>query len=140
MTFFFFGTLMDREVLAAVLGRVVPETDLLPARLHGFCRVRAAREPYPTLIRDRRGVVDGLWLRRVGRRDEARIRHFEDDAYSPRWLTIQTAGHGAVRARVFFAHPGLGTTDEPWTLEGWQRTHKEQFLEEFRAWMAVCPD
>lgn len=140
MSFFFFGTLMDRDVLAEVLGRPVPATEIVPARLYGFRRVRTAREPYPTLIRDPAGAVDGVLLRGVGSRDEARIRHFEDDAYALRWLTVQAEGGRPVRARVFIALADLGTTDEPWTLEGWQRTHKTACLDEFREWMQTCPD
>ena len=42
MAFFFFGTLMDRDVLAAVLDRPVAGDELSRAWLHGYRRVRAA--------------------------------------------------------------------------------------------------
>lgn len=140
MTFFFFGTLMDREVLTQVLGRAVREAEIVPARVHGFRCVRTAREPYPTLVPAFGGVVDGILLRGVGLRDEARIRHFEHDDYAARWLTVQVEGEGPVAARAFFARAELGATDEPWRLEGWQRAHKAACLEECRAWMETCPE
>ena len=137
--FFFFGTLMDPDVLQLVLGRKVSDADLASARLHGWRRVRTAREPYPTLVRDPSGVVEGICLLRAGRGDERRIRHFENEEYAERWMTVQAERGGPVRARVFFAAPELGTTEELWTLEGWRRAHKSVYLEECRAWMQACP-
>lgn len=139
VAFFFFGTLMDRDVLQLVLGRKVPDADLAPARLHGWRRVRTAREPYPTLVRDPSGVVEGVCFLRAGPGDESRIRHFENEEYAERWMTVQAERDGTVRARVFFAAPELGTTEELWSLEGWRRVHKNVYLEECRAWMQACP-
>jgi hypothetical protein len=135
VTFFFFGTLMDRDVLEQALGRVVPDSEIVPARLYGWRRVRTARAPYPTLMRAPGGEVEGILLRRVSRRDEARIRHFEDEEYAERWLTVHVAGESPVSARVFFACPDLGVTERPWSLEDWQRAHKADYLEACRAWM-----
>jgi hypothetical protein len=42
MTFFFFGTLMDRDVLATVLDRPVDSDELSQAWVHDYQRVRAA--------------------------------------------------------------------------------------------------
>ena len=49
--FFFFGTLMDRDVLELVLDRPVTERDLSPARLNGFARRRIAKDSFPVLIK-----------------------------------------------------------------------------------------
>ena len=50
MTYFFFGTLMDRDVLATVLDRAVAHEEMIPAWLHDYARVRAATVSYPILV------------------------------------------------------------------------------------------
>ncbi|MGH6887228.1 MAG: gamma-glutamylcyclotransferase family protein, partial [Geminicoccales bacterium] len=87
MSFFFFGTLMDRDVLEIVLGRPVGEDELAPARLRGYRRVRTATRPYPMLKPDPDGVVEGMLLIEASRRDEVRILHFEDQEYVDRLTT-----------------------------------------------------
>ena len=44
MTYFFFGTLMDRDVLASVLDRPVARDELSRAWLHGYRRLRETFE------------------------------------------------------------------------------------------------
>ena len=51
MTYFFFGTLMDRDVLATVLDRPVATDEMIPAWLHDHQRMRAATVSYPVLVR-----------------------------------------------------------------------------------------
>jgi hypothetical protein len=139
VTFFFFGTLMDREVLERVLDRPVAGDELTPGRLAGFRRVRSARAPYPVLVPEPAGVVDGMLLKAASLRDERRITHFEDEEYDSRWLAVQIPDGATVRARVFFALAGMGRTDEPWDFGVWVRAHKEAFLEQCREWMRDCP-
>jgi hypothetical protein len=138
VTFFFFGTLMDRDVLAVVLGREVGTGELAPARLAGMRRVAAAREPYPLLVPDRRGVVEGVLLLRPGRRDEVRIRHFEDEEYVERRVAVRRADGALLTARAFFAIEALGRSDRPWDLASWAALHKEAYLPRCREWMRDC--
>lgn len=139
MRYFFFGTLMDRDVLERVLGRAVDGPELTPAHVVGFDRVRTARAPYPTLVPRAGCVTDGMLLRTASRRDRRRIEHFEDEEYAGRRLTARLADGRAVRARAFFALAGVGASGEPWSLTSWARTHKPAFLEQCDAWMQDCP-
>lgn len=138
MTFFFFGTLMDRDVLDVVLDREVGEGGLAPARLAGVRRVEAARRPYPLLVPDRKGVVEGVLLLRPSRRDAVRIRHYEDEEYVERRVVVRPAGGGLVRSRAFFAIEALGRSERPWDLAAWAAAHKEAYLRQCRAWMREC--
>lgn len=139
MRYFFFGTLMDRDVLEHVLDRPVAETELTSAWLEGFRRVCAAHRSYPVLIPDAQSAVEGRLLRRAVPRDDVRIRHFEDEEYADRRLTVRLSDGTAVEARVFFALEHLGRTDRAWDLGAWAREHKPHYLELCREWMSDCP-
>lgn len=137
--YFFFGTLMDRDVLERVLDRTVGDAEFTPAHLAGYHRVRTAREPYPTLVPRAGCVVDGMLLRPASWRDQRRIEHFEDEEYACRWLTARLPDGGTVGAKVFFALAGMGASSEPWDLASWARTHKQAFLEQCDDWMRDRP-
>ena len=139
MTYFFFGTLMDRDVLAAVLDRPVPEGELQQAWLHGYRRVRAATACYPILLPAPGLVVGGVLFHPRSARDDVRIRHFEDEEYVDRWRVAQLPGGRRLAARVFFSLETLGCTDHPWSLAEWAPQHKVAFLEQCREWMLDCP-
>jgi hypothetical protein len=139
LSFFFFGTLMDRDVLEIVLGRRVEETELALARLRGYRRVRTATQPYPMLRPDPDGVVEGMLLLEPSSRDEARILHFEGGEYVERWTPVRSATDRPLEARVFYALAEMGETDEPWEPGGWTSRHKPAFLRQCREWMRDCP-
>ncbi len=139
--FFFFGTLMDRDVLERVLGRHVPDDQLAPARLPGYHRVKVmAPAEYPALVPCPGEAVDGVLLRPASRRDEARILHFEDEEYAARVLPVWLGGGRSTQARVFMALETMGRTDERWELAGWTRRHKEAYLGQCDEWMSDYPD
>jgi Gamma-glutamyl cyclotransferase, AIG2-like len=139
MTYFFFGTLMDRDVLATVLDRPVAGDELQQAWLHGYRRVRAATASYPVLVPAPGLVVVGVLFHARSARDEVRIRHFEDQEYVDRWLIAQMPGGRRLPARVFFPLETLGCTDHPWDLAEWAQEHKAAFLKKCPRWMLDCP-
>jgi Gamma-glutamyl cyclotransferase, AIG2-like len=138
MTYFFFGTLMDREVLATVLDRPIAADELSRAWLHGYQRVRAANTSYPILVPAPGVVVGGVVFQPKDDRDDVRIRHFEDGEYAERWLSVHLAGGGRLASRVFFALEVLEATDEAWDLAAWASAHKAAFLDQCREWMCDC--
>jgi hypothetical protein len=139
MAYFFFGTLMDRDVLATVLDRPVACDELSRAWLHGYKSVRAADTSYPILVPAPGVVVGGVVFQPRNGRDDVRIRHFEDDEYAERWLVVRLAGGRQLVTRVFFALEVLQATDEAWDLAAWAKAHKQAFLEQCREWMRDCP-
>jgi hypothetical protein len=139
MTYFFFGTLIDREVLGTVLDRPVTGDELSRAWLHGYQRVRAANASYPILVPAPGVVVGGVVFQPRDDRDDVRIRHFEDGEYAERWLNVRVAGGRRLATRVFLALERLEATDEAWDLAAWVSAHKAAFLEQCREWMRDCP-
>jgi hypothetical protein len=139
MAYFFFGTLMDRDVLATVLDRPVARDELSRAWLHGYQRVRAANTSYPILVEAPGVVVGGVVFQPKDGRDDVRIRHFEEGEYAERWLIVHLAGGSRLAARVFLALEVLQATDEAWDLAAWASAHKTAFLEQCREWMRDCP-
>jgi Gamma-glutamyl cyclotransferase, AIG2-like len=139
MTYFFFGTLMDRDVLATVLDRPVPRAETIPAWLHDYRRVRALTVSYPLLVPAPGVAVAGVVFRPKDDRDDVRIRHFEGEEYAERWLNVRLARGGRRAARVFFAAETLQASEESWDLAAWTSAHKAAFLEQCRAWMCDCP-
>lgn len=140
MAFFFFGTLMDRDVLERVLGRRVPDAELAPARLPGYRRVKVAAAEYPTLVPAPGETVDGVLLGSASRRDAARIVHFEGEEYEARVLPVRLGDGRSAAARVFLARDSMGRSGEPWELSGWARHRKEALLDLCDEWMRDCPE
>lgn len=68
---FFFGTLMDLDVLTYLLERPVDVADLRPATIQGFRRARATGASYPVLVPEPGSRVDGRLLRRATARHRA---------------------------------------------------------------------
>ncbi|HEX2477772.1 MAG TPA: gamma-glutamylcyclotransferase family protein [Geminicoccaceae bacterium] len=139
MTYFFFGTLMDRDVLAMVLDRPLARAETIPAWLHDYRRVRALTVSYPLLVPAPGVVVAGVVFRPKDDRDDVRIRHFEGEEYAARWLNVRPARGRRRAARVFFAAAALQASEEPWDLAAWTSAHKAAFLEQCREWMCDCP-
>jgi hypothetical protein len=139
MTYFFFGTLMDRDVLATVLERPVASAEMISAWLHDYRRVRAAALSYPLLVPAPGVVVGGVFFRPRDDRDDVRIRHFEGEEYAARWMNVRLARRRRRAARVFFAAAALQATEESWDLVAWTGAHKQAFLEQCREWMCDCP-
>lgn len=133
---FFFGTLMDLDVLAYLLERPVDLDDLQPASLTGFRRVCAAGASYPVLVPDEGGVVEGRLFSRARVRDIARINHYESDEYLAELRLVNTGAGLDVAAWLYLGLDGLVASDAPWSLAEWQRTAKAGFLATCDAWMA----
>src|SRR3954463_6988818 len=78
---FFYGTLMDLDVLAYLLERPVDLGDLEGARITGLRRMAAHGTRCPGLVPKPGGKVEGRLLRRATVRDIARINHYESEEY-----------------------------------------------------------
>jgi hypothetical protein len=133
--FFFFGTLMDRDVLELVLDRTVTEQDLSPARLNGFARRRIAKDSFPVLIKAETESVDGQVFMGTGPVDRDRILFFEDFDYDLEPCEIELPD-GTVESAIYCgAAPTAAATEEPWDLGSWAARHKASFLKVSRIYM-----
>ncbi len=126
---FFFGTLMDPEILGLVIGRPVDPAELEPARLKGFRRVRVQGASYPMLVPDPTGRVEGRLWRTGDRRERARLDAYEGPGYRLELVRVETRSGERVAALVYRAVPGLlRPTEEAWELAAWQTRFKPLYL------------
>lgn len=133
--YFFFGTLMDLDVLRLVVAREVPASALAPARLHGFRRVRILRDSFPVLVEDAAAAVDGVVFTSDGAEEDARILFFEDYDYDLAPCRPMLQSGETVDAMFCGTEEGVQASDEAWDLHRWAARHKAGFLELSRVYM-----
>ncbi len=101
---FFFGTLMDVDVLEAVLGHPMPADAREPALLSGWKRVAMAGRAYPMLISHPTGSVDGHLVRNLSEQDRLRLDHYEGAEYRVGIVMVRLPQSGHVwRATITVA-------------------------------------
>jgi len=128
MRFFFYGTLLDHDVTALVLGRRLPPTAFVPAVLPGYSRWRVQGGSYPISVPDRKGQVSGAIVGGLSARDVARLAAYEGPGYRIAALKVKVGG---AMAPVSVFEPivsKLKPTNSPWDLALWQRRDKRTFV------------
>lgn len=137
---FFFGTLMDEDVLSAVLGHPVAAELMEPARLTGWRRTNMAGRTYPMLRPHSTGAVEGLLVHGLDERDRRRLDHYEGPEYRVGCLMVRRRGGSEVMAESYLCPPGVAGSREEWRLETWRMRHKRAALTRIRALMAGWRD
>lgn len=139
MRFFFYGSLLDPDVTALVLGRRLPPTAFLPAILPGHARRRARGVSYPIVVRDPKGEVRGAVVGGLSARDVARLSAYEGPRYRMAALKVRIDG---VLTTVSVFEP-LESRFQPvsgsWDLVLWQRRDKRPFIERIRRVFSAHP-
>lgn len=130
--FFFYGTLMDRQILAAVLHRPVDPRRLRPALLTGYRRVLHRAATYPVLIADKAAEVDGILATGLTAGDARRLAGYEGPDYRLASLPVRAGAGGTVNAGVFLPVGDEVASAVPWNLETWRRQCREHFLRQVR--------
>jgi hypothetical protein len=128
MRFFFYGTLLDRDVTALVLGRRLPPRAFVPAVLPGWSRWRVQGGSYPISLPDNKGEVAGAVVRGLSARDVMRLAAYEGAGYVVSPLNVRIDG---VLTTVSVFEPvvsRLKPTNRPWDLAVWQRDDKRVFV------------
>jgi hypothetical protein len=125
MRFFFYGTLMDPDLLSRVIGRMIAPRALRPALVHGYRRSAVRGANFPVVLRDRIASVKGVVLAGVSVVERDRLADFEGDRY------VLVPSLAEFRERlpkpVLLFEPKAGAfsaTGRPWSLERWQRLHE----------------
>lgn len=108
---FLYGTLLDGAARARRAGVPALARAGRPAVLRGWRVVTLRGAPYPTLVRDRRGVVNGL-LVTADAEALVRLAAYEGPLYTLRPVTVQADGR-ARRARAWIAE---AATRRDWPL------------------------
>jgi len=128
MRFFFYGTLLDRDVTALVLGRRLPAQAFVPAELPGWSRWRVQGGSYPISLPDRKGSVAGAVVSGLSARDVARLAAYEGAGYRVSPLKVRIAGSLTMVSVFEPIVSKLKPTTRPWDLALWQRQDKKLFV------------
>lgn len=140
MRLFFYGTLLDPDVQALVLGRALESAELAPATLPHYRRVYIAGRAYPMILPHRGGAVDGAVAVRLSRDDLARIALYEGDDYGlERHMVTPQTGAGpfadAIAAWLYRGRRHARPSTRLWQLAAWQAKEKASYLRDTRAWL-----
>ncbi|MSO81551.1 MAG: gamma-glutamylcyclotransferase [Alphaproteobacteria bacterium] len=103
MRFFFYGTLMDPDLRAAVLGPAAARLVLVPAVLAGFRRVHAPGQSWPVLIHCAGARVDGVVVD-VDQPSARRLVRYEGPAYRLVRCFVCTVAGVTFHAVLFLPH------------------------------------
>jgi hypothetical protein len=125
--YFFYGSLMDPDVLSAVAGERIPPARLVPARLSGYERLCARFSVFPLIVEDPGAEVEGVLVRGIGPAAASRLSRYEGPGYVLIKRPVTTAD-GRGEAFVFIpARPGR-SSGKIWDFETWRRRHKRRLL------------
>jgi Gamma-glutamyl cyclotransferase, AIG2-like len=123
MRLFFFGSLMDADLLALVTGRAATDFSTALAVLHGFERRRAIGESFPIIVPHPGGRVDGVLVQDLTDADLARVQFFEGSDYALHPFTVDCAGE-RVEVQVFLPTARLEAEEATWDFEAWVETER----------------
>lgn len=139
MRFFFYGTLLDRDVTALVLGRRLPASAFTPATLPGHARRTVTGASYPIAVRDPKSTVAGAVVRGLSARDVARLAAYEGARYRIAPLKVRLAGGLTIVAVFAPVEERFQATGGSWELATWQRQNKRTFLARLRPALSALP-
>jgi hypothetical protein len=139
MRFFFYGTLLDRDVMALVLGRRLPPAAYAAALLPGHARRRAKGASYPTLVRDPAAQVPGAVVGGLSARDVARLSAYEGPGYRIAPLRVVVDGTMTTVSVFEPVVSRLKPGPSPWSLALWQRRDKRAFVGRLRRAFSARP-
>jgi hypothetical protein len=133
---FFFGTLMDSDVLALVLGHSLSSVRIEPASVRGVRRVHVAGRSYPMLRPHPGGRVEGHLVGGLSELDRARLAYYEGWEYDVGAVAVTDAAGRRVIAGLYVCPPHIQADARVWRLESWQSVHKGGYLPRLRRLMA----
>ena len=113
MRLFLYGTLLEAGTLASRAGQAGLASRMLQATLPGWRRVAVRGGDYPTLRRDRTGLVRGV-LVDVPARAVGQLAAYEGAAYRLTQVVVATP-NGKTSAHTWIAPAG---TRRPWQAKG----------------------
>ncbi|WP_053006130.1 gamma-glutamylcyclotransferase family protein [Kiloniella spongiae] len=124
---FFFGSLMDQDVLEIVLGRSIDIQHFKQGVLLGYQCEREAKESYPVLIPSPGKQADVLIAETLSSDDIDRILFYETGEYDFVRFTLQKNGQ-EIAALGFATGEGIASSGQKWHLNIWQKKDKAVFL------------
>ncbi len=128
--YFFYGSLMDPDVLSAVSGERIEPARLTPARLPGFMRLRARNSVFPLIVPapEEKDGVEGVLVRGLSAAAVRRLARYEGTAYTAMKRPVVATDAGPRDAYVFVSTRPGRATGQAWDFESWRRRHKRRLL------------
>jgi len=136
MNWFFFGSLMDQEVLEIVVGRTVLKEEMIVAVLPGYRRISVSNESYPALAHTPEQSIEGILIETLDATEALRVMYFEGEEYKPEEVQLVLKNQKPTSAFCFLPSPDLDTNDLEWDFEEWRKNHLSDFLHLSEEWMA----
>jgi len=137
--FFFYGSLLDPDVTALVIGRRLPPNAWRPATLPGFSRRKAKGVSYPVAVRDPKGMVQGAVVGGFSKREVQRLTAYEGPRYHT--VPLKVRMHGRIVTVAVFEpkEKAFQPVDGMWSLAEWQRRDKRKFVDRIRKAFSAHP-
>jgi gamma-glutamylcyclotransferase (GGCT)/AIG2-like uncharacterized protein YtfP len=132
--FFFYGTLMDEDVLTRVIGVAVRVLVCEPATIDDYERFFVTGETYPVLLPRPGARVEGIVVRGLDARQADRLVRYEADFYDLIEVSVSTTDGIAQAAMTFLPQSGVRASRRIWRYDEWERRHKRQFLRRIDRW------
>jgi hypothetical protein len=141
MRLFFYGTLLDADVQALVLGRSLA-AELVAAELRHFRRVYIAGRLYPMVLPHRGGTVEGAFTETLSKDERTRIAIYEGSDYRLERQSVyllaenDAAAAGPVPVWLHRSRSTTRPSTREWRLPAWQAKEKAVYLRDTRLWLA----
>lgn len=133
---FIYGSLLDKDILSAVLGRTVDPDMVCPARLADFATHTYPNESFPLLKPSPGNFARGEVIYGMSQTDFDRINFYEGDEYGFGELEVELADGSLITATFNRSEPLEVNTPE-WNLTCWQRDEKPTFIIMCQRYMAL---
>ncbi len=138
-TFFFYGTLLDADVRALVIGAGAP-AELEPATLVGWRRLAHPRATYPMIVPAAAdAAVEGAIARDLAPDTVSRLVVYEGPDYRIAAVEVRRAGGGTIAAEVFVPAGRFVGAGRTWDLVSWQRRHKRRYIARMKTDGPIAP-
>jgi hypothetical protein len=137
--FFFYGTLLDRDVQRLVFGRALDRDAQTTAVLHHYRPARARGMHYPILTERHDARTAGMIVAGLGERDVARLFFYEEDGYATREVSVAVGETVTKSAWVFIPTRRMVALPSNWSLAEWQRRDKPRILPTIADMMRAVP-
>lgn len=135
--FFVYGTLLDEDILRAVLNRTVCDTQMQYGTIAGYQKFTYPGDTFPILIPSPAHSVEGALLFDLSEQDLLRIDFYEGDEYGYAKVEAQLNDGTVINALYNKAADEEIKSDVLWTLDYWQQHEKPQFIGYVERYMAL---
>lgn len=139
MRFFFYGTLIDPDVRACVIGPDAETWRISDAVLRDWRTVRVAGRPYPAIVPRRGATTAGILADGAADHVLPRLLAYEGAEYVLKSVEVGIAEEGdggipgIVEAYVFAASAACDVSPAGWSFAAWQRRHRKTTIAALRA-------